>query len=485
MASPFNDVSRPSTSCAQAGDTLTLRYQTAGLAARYSPEKKKRDMKVFISYTQQDKNHAELIADRLRQAGHDVWYDEWKLRVGDNLIEKINQGLKETDALLVIISENSLRSKWVMHEFSALAFGELSTKNRRIIPVLVDKSTVPEYLARYFYVDLSERPEQGINRIVDALSESPAEGPKPREERKRTYEKAIHALAGALHAGRLTLVCGAGVSIGAGIPSWNQLLLRLLESMMFRISQDHSISLENVDPMEFQKRYGPSALVVGKYLKSNLGNDFMTELRDALYSENPTSCDIIEAIAELARPQRDGRPLDSIVTFNFDGLIEESLAKNNIRHKPIHEEGMRDGPNEMPVYHVHGYLPRKGRIKKDADVVFSEDAYHSQFIDPFSWSNLTQLNKLNQNTCLFLGLSLTDPNMRRLLDVANRKNPSRKLNHYIIKKVPSFSGKNDTVDDLALLLEEQDANELGLNVVWIDDFAEIAPLLKRIGENRA
>jgi len=32
-------------------------------------------MKVFISYTQQDKNHAELIADRLRQAGHDVWQE--------------------------------------------------------------------------------------------------------------------------------------------------------------------------------------------------------------------------------------------------------------------------------------------------------------------------------------------------------------------------------------------------------------------------
>ncbi len=146
---------------------------------------------------------------------------------------------------------------------------------------------------------------------------------------------------------------------------------------------------------------------------------------------------------------------------------------------------MRDSPNELPVYHVHGYLPRKGRIKKDTDVVFSEDAYHSQFIDPFSWSNLTQLNKLSQNTCLFLGLSLTDPNLRRLLDVAHRKNPSRKLNHYIIKKAPSFSGKNDTIDDLALLLEEQDANELGLNVIWIETFDEIAPLIRRIAEKEA
>ncbi len=254
---------------------------------------------------------------------------------------------------------------------------------------------------------------------------------------------------------------------------------------MKRLSRDRSISLENVAPDEFQKRYGPSALVVGKYLKSNLGNDFLPELRDALYSENPTSCDIIDAIVELARPQRDGRPLESIITFNFDGLIEENLEQNNIRHRAISAEGMRNGSSELPIYHVHGFLPRKGRIGKQAEVVFSEDAYHSQFIDSFSWSNLIQLNKLSQNTCLLVGLSLTDPNLRRLLDVSNRKNPSRTLNHYIIKKVPNFSSKTDTIDELAFLLEEQDANELGLNVIWVEKFPEIAPLLQRIAEDQA
>lgn len=442
-------------------------------------------MKVFISYTQEDKKYASLIADRLREAGHEVWYDTWALRLGDNLIEKINEGLKETDALIVIVSKNALRSKWVMHEFSAIALGDLSSKKSRIIPVLIDKSSVPQYLARYVYVDLTSDVEFGIQQIINSLSEQPLAKPTAKPDKKRTYDTAFSALFQALHAGRLTLVCGAGVSIGAGIPSWNQLLVRLLESMMKRISQDHSISLDNVAPDEFQRRYGPSALVVGKYLKANLGKDFLPELRDALYSKNPTSCEIINAIVELARPQRDGRPLESLITFNFDGLIEEQLERNNIRHKAISAEGIRNRPNELPIYHVHGFLPRKGRLGKDAEVVFSEDAYHSQFIDPFSWSNLIQLNKLSQNTCLFLGLSLTDPNIRRLLDVANRKNPSRTLNHFIVKKVPNFSNKNDTIDQLAFLLEEQDSNELGLNVIWIEDFLEIAPLLRRIVENNA
>lgn len=100
-------------------------------------------MKVFISYTQEDKKYASLIADRLRDAGHHVWYDTWALRAGDNLIQKINEGLKETDALIVMVSKSALRSKWVMHEFSAIALGDLSGEKSRIIPVLVDKSSVP------------------------------------------------------------------------------------------------------------------------------------------------------------------------------------------------------------------------------------------------------------------------------------------------------------------------------------------------------
>jgi hypothetical protein len=310
-------------------------------------------MKVFISYTQEDKKYASLIADKLREAGHEVWYDRWSLRVGDNLIQKINEGLKETDALIVIVSKNALRSKWVMHEFSAIALGDLSNKKSRIIPVLVDKSSVPQYLARYVYVDLTRDVDGGIQGIIATLSEKPSKKPTAKSDKKRTYDTAIVALSQAIHAGRLTLICGAGVSIGAGIPSWNQLLVRLLESMMKRISQNQSIPLDNVTPDEFQRRYGPSALVVGKYLKSNLGNDFMPKLRDALYAENPTSCDLIDIIVELARPQRDGKPLESIITFNFDGLIEEQLEKNNIRHKAISTEGIRSRPNELPIFHVH------------------------------------------------------------------------------------------------------------------------------------
>lgn len=436
-------------------------------------------MKVFISYSQEDKDIASLIAEELRTAGHELWDDPWSLRPGDNIIEKVNVGLKEADALIILVSNNALRSKWVMHEFSAIALSDLSNNKRRIIPVIVDNCSLPQYLAQYSAVDLNVGVEFGVQQILLMLTEPAPPALKP--DLKRTYDSAIATLSKALHAGRLTLVCGAGTVVDAGIPTWHQLLVRLLESMMCRITQDRAIPLCNVTPEEFQRRYGPSALMVGKYLKSNLGEDFLSELRDALYANEPKSCAIVDAIVELSRPQRDGKPLESIITFNFDSIVEEQMTANNIPHKTIFSEGTRNHPNELPIYHVHGFLPRVGVIEDESEIVFSEEAYHSQFIDPFSWSNLIQLNKLSQNTCLFIGVSLTDPNLRRLLDVSNRKNPSRHLNHYIIKKIPLTT--DGAIDQLSFLLEEQDANELGLNLLWVSDFPEIAPMLRRISSN--
>ena len=66
--------------------------------------------------------------------------------------------------------------------------------------------------------------------------------------------------------------------------------------------------------------------------------------------------------------------------------------------------------------------------------------------------------------------------MRRLLDVAWRKNPDKALAHYIVKRLPRFSNGN-TLDEVSKLLEEQDANALGLNVIWINEFSEVPALL--------
>ncbi|WJV65450.1 TIR domain-containing protein [Pectobacteriaceae bacterium CE70] len=441
-------------------------------------------MRIFVSYAHQDKQMVDVIVDRLTLAGHEIWIDQLKLRPGDNISRKIEDGIETSDAVLVVVSANSLSSKWVQQEFSLLALSEISKHASRVIPVLIDSSSVPSYLLKYLYIDLNKDLEAGLSSLIHSLEvikrKDIARPRLPPEKRNETHTSQIASLGAALKSGRLTLVCGAGTSVKAGIPVWNELLLSLLSSIIERLSKDHSLKLGSDAAEEFNKRHGASSLILGKYLKNNLGKDFGKQVRDALYRENPTTCDLIDAIVDVSRPQRSGKPLDSIITFNFDALIEESLSAANVQNRAIYTEAIKHDPNELPVYHVHGYLPRTGKIPNDNDIVFSEDAYHGQFIDPFSWSNLIQLNKLTQNTCLFVGISLTDPNMRRLLDVAWRKNPDKSVSHYILKKVPRFGSADDELDDLARLLEEQDANALGINVIWVDSYDQIPTIIRSL-----
>lgn len=441
-------------------------------------------MKIFISSSRYDRKELNSIVDALAEDGHELFHENLNIKAGDNWFKKINEGIKGFDAIIIILSVETMNSKFALKEIESIVLNDISNNSTRIIPVITDRSVPPSYLMNYQFIDMSRGINYGIEKLRRALStgvEKPTRQDKSiRDDQKARNETFTKRLKESLKSGDLTLVCGAGVSIGANIPSWNELLLDLLETMIVRISNDQSISLKRSRTSDYRSILGSSSLVMGKYLKSNLGKDFLPELRDALYKNNPKTCDLIDAIVEVSRPQRDGKPLNSIITFNFDALIGENLEKNNVKYKAIDNEGVRNLPDELPIYHVHGFLPRTGKITSTKNVVFSEDSYHTQFIEPFSWSNLIQLNKLSQNTCLFIGLSLTDPNLRRLLDVANRKDPSNNLNHYIIKKKPSLDNNDEKVDGLMMFLEEQDANELGLNVIWVDEFEEIGNLVKRL-----
>ena len=451
--------------------------------------------KVFISYSSQDKKFVNLLTEKLRNDGITVWMDEKSLAVGDNIAVKIKEAISKTDYFIVVLSKSSINSNWVNFELSATLLNEISKQQTIILPVLLEDCEIPFSLRDRLYADFRFSFEQGYAKLLDAIKEKNTRNfqSKDRETENfklETYEFQIKNLKQAYNAGNLTLFCGAGTSYDAGIPTWNTLLKSLLRAVYSDNSDipDIDTKLANL----FQKRINVSPLILAQYLKTLLGKEFASTVRDTLYQDCTDKSKAVEAIAELSRQKRNRKPLRSIITFNFDDLIEEKLTKEKIEFKTIFSEGERFREEEIPIYHPHGFLPRKKNLTSHNDIVFSEDAYHSQFIDPFSWGNLVQLNHLNNSICLFIGISLTDPNMRRLLDVSMRKNGKGEKNHYIIKKRYAIQDlypdseivkvKDQKVIPVIENIEEQDANNLGFNVIWINDFKEIAPILLEIGK---
>lgn len=457
--------------------------------------------KVFISHAHQDDAFAGQLAEGLKSVGIEVWVDEFALRVGDNLIEKINEGLSKCDHLIVIMSKAYFESSWTRHEFSAFAAREMAEKSNPILPVLIEDCDIPVFLQDRVYLDFRTSFDEPFQRMVSFFTgekEHPSTTTELAHIAQNQSDSAlsyqVSRLREHLQRGEMTLFCGAGISLGAGVPAWSNLLLDLLTGMFGKQLPKVKQDLAEL----YQSHFSPSPLIMAQYLKNGLGDDFLSYVRASLYKENPTTSSLIDAVVELCRPQRSRASLNSIVTFNFDDLLEHNLQENHIHYHSVFAEGQRPKRSEIPIYHVHGYLPRSGDLTEDNDIVFSEDAYHSQFIDSFSWSNLVQLNHLSQNVCVFVGISMTDPNLRRLLDVAMRKTPDRKANHYVFRKKCDrkqvgdvlspktvHSKRASDIADFARiveLLEDQDSRNLGLNVIWVDDYTDIPKILRRIVE---
>jgi hypothetical protein len=201
--------------------------------------------------------------------------------------------------------------------------------------------------------------------------------------------------------------------------------------------------------------------------------------------------------------------LDSIISYNFDDILEQRLSKVGVQipHKPIYGIGMNpDG--ELPIYHVHGFLQHKGKLTEQNQITFGESIYHKQYIDIYSWNNIVQINKFRDANCLFIGSSLTDPNIRRLLDIAKKQKGEKEENHFIFKmrhKEEDVKRKlqlllkenhellnekslaelnfNETVKFLINIIqrfEESDTASFGVRTIWIDEWSDIPAIMKAV-----
>ena len=92
-------------------------------------------MPVFISYNKADRDFAESLALNLVQAKQNVWIDKWELNAGDSLISKIEEALGDANAILVLLSKNSVESEWCKKELRAGLIRELEEKSVLLIPI--------------------------------------------------------------------------------------------------------------------------------------------------------------------------------------------------------------------------------------------------------------------------------------------------------------------------------------------------------------
>jgi hypothetical protein len=267
-------------------------------------------------------------------------------------------------------------------------------------------------------------------------------------------------LRNAYKAGTLNLYLGAGVSIDSGLPTWRQLVV----SMYFRYMNIEQ--WQSVRPFPnylyaigewYLNKTGESLDIIIRKLKSNLTDDeFLKILYDCLYNQldenqvrNPFtetqySNRLLMELTELAA--HPNRTLNSIITYNFDDLLEQSFSKKGIDHTPVFDVSTFPRNGTLPVYHPHGFLPFRNGIPSEnstGDIILSEDDYNTIANSSNHWANLIQTSYRTQGTGLMIGLSFSDRNLRRLIDLI--ANIPLHTNNYIFLKrssMPEFTEKD-------------------------------------------
>lgn len=99
-------------------------------------------MQVFISHAGETQGLVRRIAQALEDEGLRAWDPYFEVLPGDNMPEMAAQALAESEAMVVLLTPESLNSRWVQSDID-YAIGHMAYANR-LVPVIVGDSPVKE-----------------------------------------------------------------------------------------------------------------------------------------------------------------------------------------------------------------------------------------------------------------------------------------------------------------------------------------------------
>ncbi len=128
-------------------------------------------MQVFLSYAAKDSEIARDLASRLTKNGLEVWLAEDHVYPGDNAHLKIGEALEDSDAMVVLLSPDAVKSPQVLNEIG-FALGARQFKNK-LVPVLVRPTNrVPWILRKMQVIRAKRNLKETGKEIAKALKRS-------------------------------------------------------------------------------------------------------------------------------------------------------------------------------------------------------------------------------------------------------------------------------------------------------------------------
>jgi hypothetical protein len=125
---------------------------------------------LFISHNRAEKEWARSLVIELRKLNLNCFFDEESIRLGDDIIQKIGDGLKTSRHVALLLSPDSVKSRWVELEWASSMYEDVDASARKLIPILRRTCEIPYVLKRLNYLDARDLDTETVARkLADAI----------------------------------------------------------------------------------------------------------------------------------------------------------------------------------------------------------------------------------------------------------------------------------------------------------------------------
>lgn len=127
---------------------------------------------IFLSHNSKDKPFVRKLKESLHEKGVEkVWVDEAEILIGDSLINKIQEGINQTEYFGIVLSKNSIQSPWVQKELEQAMLMEITYQNVKVLPLLLEQCELPGFLKGKLYADFTTQDlyEESIGDLLRRL----------------------------------------------------------------------------------------------------------------------------------------------------------------------------------------------------------------------------------------------------------------------------------------------------------------------------
>ena len=138
--------------------------------------------RIFISHASQDSDVATRLCGDLRNVGHDVQIDTEELRLGDDIIDFINNAINGSDTVFIIYSSNTPTAVWQKQEINAALWSDISQGGGEVIVLTFGEVKLLPLLGSRLYGRLDDdQYQETLQKLCHKITEqhgvkvSPAE----------------------------------------------------------------------------------------------------------------------------------------------------------------------------------------------------------------------------------------------------------------------------------------------------------------------